>query len=164
MLTRLAFMADPHGELATITSACWAELQRLASLGGIDETGGVLLGQWDQGQLRIQWCLDAPPDSVRTPSAFYRGTEGLMDALVDQAIRNGWGYVGEWHTHPAWLPTASPDDLDGLRQVALDPDMNSAAPCMLILGGKIKDVPPAYLYLWNPAAGDSIRLTPTFWM
>lgn len=68
------------------------------------ETGGALLGIIDIEARRVEivQALPAPPDSVGSPSAFVRGTDGLKSD-VERAIHRSLDqvrYVGEWHTHP----------------------------------------------------------------
>lgn len=71
---------------------------------GPRETGGALLGHIDMQTRTIilaGW-IDAPPDSVREPTRFVLGTQGLVPALK-QANEDSVGYlmfVGTWHSHP----------------------------------------------------------------
>jgi hypothetical protein len=64
-----------------------------------NETGGILLGQYDTSR-RIIYVFDmlpAPPDSDRWPTAYIRGSEGLV-GRVTEATRLSGGmadYVGE---------------------------------------------------------------------
>jgi len=69
-----------------------------------NETGGVLLGYYDFNiqAVVIVAGLPAPPDSISTPHAFERGTEGVKEAVVEAMGRTAQvvGYIGEWHSHP----------------------------------------------------------------
>ncbi len=80
------------------------KLIRLRSLRLPKETGGVLIGSYDQGRqiIYIVDALPSPIDSRESRSSYIRGTRGLkaeVNRIVD--ITDGiLGYVGEWHSHP----------------------------------------------------------------
>lgn len=80
-----------------------------------NETGGVILGYIDQKLKTIFMVdvLDAPPDSKASPTYFVRGAEGLNERIENAAARtaNIVGYIGEWHSHPAFIPP-SPSGYD----------------------------------------------------
>lgn len=88
-----------------------------------NETGGVLLGQFDTSRriIYVFHLLTAPPDSCEWPTAYIRGAEGLR-AQVDEASRVSGGmaeYVGEWHSHPPGTSIApSRADRNVLKWVA----------------------------------------------
>ena len=68
------------------------------------ETGGILIGSYDQGRraIYIVDALPSPIDSQESRSSYIRGTRGLkgdVNRIVD--ITDGTlEYVGEWHSHP----------------------------------------------------------------
>nr|VFK19373.1 MAG: ThiF family protein [Candidatus Kentron sp. LFY] len=80
-----------------------------------NETGGILLGYFDQklGTIHLVDALPAPLDSDASTSGFTRGISGLNDALEECAQRtaNIVGYVGEWHSHPRYA-SSRPSTLD----------------------------------------------------
>jgi integrative and conjugative element protein (TIGR02256 family) len=86
------------------------------------ETGGILLGYWDFNinALVLVDALPAPSDSVSDRESFVRGTDGLLDALVEVQRRTAGivGYVGEWHSHPEGV-RAQPSSDDLVQLVTL---------------------------------------------
>jgi hypothetical protein len=79
------------------------------------ETGGVLLGSYDQGRkiVYVADVLASPPDSVERPTLYVRGCEGLERVVSALADRSGGqvGYIGEWHSHPDGV-SCLPSDYD----------------------------------------------------
>jgi len=79
------------------------------------ETGGVILGYIDQ-KLKAIYIVDvltAPADSESDQTGFVRGVDGLEATLkeVSRRTANIVGYIGEWHSHPAFA-SAYPSSLD----------------------------------------------------
>lgn len=100
------------------------------------ETGGILVGRYsDDGMtVLVRGAGGPPPDSVRGPCTFVRGTSGV-DEWLARLWRHGAYYLGEWHLHPDAPATASPTDLESLRLIATNPDYHCANPVLLIVGG-----------------------------
>lgn len=79
-----------------------------------NETGGVLLGQFDTNR-KLVYVVDtvlAPPDSIERPYMFVRGAEGLRQEI--DRVYDGTGgalqYIGEWHSHPSNTRCESSED------------------------------------------------------
>lgn len=68
------------------------------------ETGGALLGSvfLYPKTVVITDIIDAPPDSVETPTLFRLGVEGLEQKIKDSEKRTNGKvtYLGTWHSHP----------------------------------------------------------------
>lgn len=103
------------------------------------ETGGVLLGYFDQ-KLKSIFIVDvlmAPPDSQADVTGFTRGKQGLQAQLDECASRtaNVVGYVGEWHSHPRGSSAqSSPMDVELLAHLALKMTLDGLPALMLIVG------------------------------
>jgi Prokaryotic E2 family A/ThiF family/Prokaryotic homologs of the JAB domain len=71
---------------------------------GLSETGGALIGHIMQSTrtIIVAGLIDAPPDSVRSPSTFILGTRGLVSALkaANSQSLGHLHFVGTWHSHP----------------------------------------------------------------
>ena len=103
------------------------------------ETGGCLLGQWDQSRkiLYLVAATAAPSDSVEEAAGFIRGANDLLKVIEAASSVTGASvqYVGEWHSHPDGC-AVSPSGLDRTlftwlaRQLAVD----DSSPAMLIVG------------------------------
>ncbi len=104
-----------------------------------NETGGVLLGQYDMSR-RIIYVFDmlpAPADSERWPTAYIRGSEGLLARVKEARKLSGdmADYVGEWHSHPKGISTsASPDDVNVLRWVSAQKARDGHPGLVMIVG------------------------------
>ncbi|MBT9538303.1 Mov34/MPN/PAD-1 family protein [Thiobacillus sp.] len=103
------------------------------------ETGGVLLGYFDQ-KLKSIFIVDAlmaPPDSQADVTGFTRGKQGLREQLDECARRTAHvvGYIGEWHSHPPGSSAqSSPMDVELLAHLALKMTLDGLPALMLIVG------------------------------
>lgn len=106
--------------------------------GGRIETGGMLLGSFDEATqtVLIDTVTGPSPDSHLSAAYFDHGTKGTQDVVT--ALRattaNRVGFVGMWHTHPYGLASPSSTDETGMADV-VDAAGNSRRSLMLILGG-----------------------------
>lgn len=83
------------------------------------ETGGLLLGWWDDGRVAVRHAVEVP-DPHATTSSWSRD-ELRAQAALDTALaeyQHPWlGYVGDWHSHPAACG-ASGQDLVSIRRAS----------------------------------------------
>nr|VFK57006.1 MAG: ThiF family protein [Candidatus Kentron sp. TUN]VFK59865.1 MAG: ThiF family protein [Candidatus Kentron sp. TUN]VFK64902.1 MAG: ThiF family protein [Candidatus Kentron sp. TUN] len=104
-----------------------------------NETGGILLGYFDQKlkSIHVVDALPAPLDSDASTSGFTRGISGLNDALGECALRtaNIVGYVGEWHSHPKYASSRpSTRDIELLAYLAQEMATDGLPALMAIVG------------------------------
>jgi len=104
-----------------------------------NETGGVLLGQFDTHR-HICYIIDllpSPPDSIEWPTSYIRGCVGLVKELerVGAETDGQVVYVGEWHSHPNGASISpSEDDLEAYSW--LEGHMNlEALPAIMMIAG-----------------------------
>lgn len=103
------------------------------------ETGGVLLGSFDQRHKKayIVATIPSPPDSEEWPTLYIRGCEGLKSA-TNEIMRTSDGqiqYVGEWHSHPDRYSTQpSNDDRKVFAWLTEHMAKDGLSPLMLIAG------------------------------
>jgi integrative and conjugative element protein (TIGR02256 family) len=112
-------------------------LQRERSLP--HETGGVLLAHFDVQRHNVYVChqIPAPPDSVKQPTVYIRGSEGLSSEYdrIRKATGNGLAYIGEWHSHPDGAACSpSEDDILAGAWLAQETRLTSMPGLMLIVG------------------------------
>ena len=85
-----------------------------------NETGGVLLGTvfMFAKTMIITNILDAPPDSIESPSLFVLGTEGLEKQIkqIENKTNAKVTYLGTWHSHP-YGGSASGTDKDTFKKL-----------------------------------------------
>ena len=116
-----------------------AHLRKLRSDKLPRETGGALLGQWDQSRrlLYVVGATKAPSDSKEEPTSFVRGSAELKVWLDSAAERTGGSvqYIGEWHSHPDGFGT-EPSGLDRqlFRWISESLAIDGLPPVMLIVG------------------------------
>ena len=109
-----------------------------AVLAGQIETGGIIIGKYNEGLdvATITLISGPPPDSKAGRTWFMRGTKGLKK-LMDKCFKNaGTFYLGEWHFHPFASPTPSGQDIRQMKEISADLKYNCPEPIMMILGGK----------------------------
>ena len=102
---------------AWITEAARGALIEAAERSAPYETGGILIGVLRDGDAWIVMAVEVQ-DPSRGRSRFVI-PEGVTPAVVEIArqIDIRFGYVGDWHSHPADLP-ASPTDKRTLAKSA----------------------------------------------
>jgi integrative and conjugative element protein (TIGR02256 family) len=112
-----------------------ALMRRLAKDAIPNETGGILIGNYDETHRAaiVSHASGPPSDSIAGPWSFRRGMEGL-DRILARAWKRGTFYIGEWHFHPEAWPRASPTDMMQMRTFASDAAMNCPEPVLLIVG------------------------------
>lgn len=85
-------------------------LRALAAAAHPRETGGLLLGWWDDGIPVVVTAIEVP-DPQATGTRWTRQPDAARDAL--QAARAAAdpdvGYIGDWHSHPANVGASSRD-------------------------------------------------------
>ncbi|TWT98561.1 Mov34/MPN/PAD-1 family protein [Stieleria varia] len=102
---------------------------------GSIETGGILLGRYVEADscALVTIVTGPPPDSRQTSSAFDRGVNGLQQLLDRLWTKNEAYYLGEWHYHPAQVPTASPQDKLQMQSIAGSQDYACPEPLLVIV-------------------------------
>jgi hypothetical protein len=99
------------------------------------ETGGILVGRYDDGRQVARITLAAPPpgDSEAGLDWFKRGKEGLAALLAEQwSLPERRYYLGEWHFHPLGGAQPSPQDVAQIREIATDESYRCPRPLLII--------------------------------
>ena len=108
------------GWTVSVNAGVFERMEEARAAAGQLETGGVLVGHWDRKRkiLYVVGCYDPPPDSVRTPTGFVRGSIGVFRSIEDleRGTAGNLTYIGEWHTHPPTIASRpSSEDAKVLR-------------------------------------------------
>jgi len=102
------------------------------------ETGGILIGTYNERHdtALVSRADGPPPDSKATSHRFWRGVQGLAEALQrrwSRPIRTF--YLGEWHYHPFSSPERSALDDATMVDTGLHSGFGCEVPVLVILGG-----------------------------
>jgi hypothetical protein len=113
-------------------------LLRLARNARAKETGGILVGRYNDAFDRADVLTISPPprDSRAGWCHFECGSDGLEAWLLKlwRAPTRTY-YLGEWHFHPYASALASSNDQEQMRAIAADARFACPEPVLLILGG-----------------------------
>jgi len=99
------------------------------------ETGGVLMAYWsDDLRSHHNRAWSRPRSRWRRfrPNSEWQKRE---IARVYQASGRTVTYLGDWHSHPGWLPLPSRLDVRTARRISTFDDARAPNPLMLIVGG-----------------------------
>ncbi len=135
-------------------------LLRLTRAAGTKETGGILVGRYNDGLDRAEvLTVSRPPrDSKAGRYHFECGTEGL-EAWLLKLWRSPARtyYLGEWHFHPYASAEASAHDRAQMRAIARDTRYACPEPVLLILGGDPRNAWQVRAYVF-PRDSDTVSL------
>jgi proteasome lid subunit RPN8/RPN11 len=115
------------------------KLTAMRARGLPNETGGILLGYFDQKlkMVHLVDALPAPVDSEAAPDGFTRGKQGLTE-IRDECLRRTAhivDYVGDWHSHPQGVAARpSTADLALIAQLTAAMAQDGLPALMLIVG------------------------------
>ena len=115
-----------------------ASIQAEAAKQHPTETGGVLLGYYDQNfrLATVTTATPPPADSRHGRTNFERGTMGLNEILIWAKEQDPpCYYLGEWHTHPASSAKASSVDVRQMNWFAFRCLYGARSPLLLVVGG-----------------------------
>lgn len=137
-------LEDVSGEYEVrITARAMAEIRTEARRGARVrgariETGGMLLGAFDEGTqaVHLDIATGPSPDSRLSAMYFDHGILGTQETVERSQTASGGrvGFVGMWHTHPHGVARPSSTDEAGMTQIVA-PDGTGRQALMLILGG-----------------------------
>lgn len=86
-----------------------------------NEAGGILIGRENAGNtdLIIEFVTEPMPKDRRSRCRFMRKDTGHIQFFEKLYNENAeiYGYIGEWHTHPEFIPHYSSIDLKNWRKI-----------------------------------------------
>lgn len=114
----------------------------------VSETGGALLGQFDDasGVVWVSRATPPPQGSVGTPLGFELDPSAIQDDVKEQHTRSGGllTFIGAWHSHPNGSALPSSRDIETMH--ALSAHLRRSV-LLLILGGS---APEDAVDNWSP--------------
>ncbi|MDC1142107.1 ThiF family adenylyltransferase [Planctomycetota bacterium] len=128
-------------------------IQVNASSRGADiETGGLLLGNWNDatGVVWIDLASPPPKDSKHSEGGFECGTEDTLELHRKhlEQTSGATGYIGMWHTHPNSPPDESLIDVFGMVSM-VSRDMHNQRKGVMMIVGTPNSKPEARVYLYE---------------
>jgi len=122
-----------------INARCISDILACVQKAGKKETGGILIGSYNQQRnIAIVSKVTGPASDSKSGHAwFIRGTKGLQK-ILDTYWQTGQYYLGEWHFHPNAAPDPSFCDSTQMIQIATSRQYNCPEPLLLIIGGSVK--------------------------
>ena len=99
------------------------------------EAGGQLFGALFAEAVTIQ-AASGPYTGDERSRYRYRSNPRAAQEAIEQQAKLGRLYLGEWHTHAEDRPSASSLDVDAMKRLISNSNLNSSALLMLIVGRK----------------------------
>lgn len=99
------------------------------------EAGGQLFGTISLDAVSVEIATGPYRSDERSRYRYRSDAKAAQEAIEHQA-KNGFLYLGEWHTHAEDLPNASSLDVDAMQRLIANSRLNSSALLMMIVGLK----------------------------
>lgn len=114
------------------------DLLRFTGSAGKNETGGILIGSYNDLHNRaFISCVTGPTvDSKSGRTWFYRGIKNLQTKINDLWKKKQY-YLGEWHYHPDAPASPSFQDNDQMWSISRDRKYKCPEPILVIVGGSV---------------------------
>lgn len=131
-----------------ISQALLDEMQSVAIAAFPNETGGMLAGRIsaDKQEATIERLV--MPTKTESTHAFFLRETGGMQQTWEKLAKQGYIYMGEWHTHPNGSTQYSHTDFIAMENIVNDNNVSLITPLLFILsvnGNGVSDV-TAYIY------------------
>jgi len=101
------------------------------------ETGGVLMGSWDDHRTIVVTDVIGPgPNAIHGPHVFDPDQRWQEQRVADVwRLRAGKvAYLGDWHTHPGRSVKPSRLDLEAAATIGGSPEACAPRPILMIVG------------------------------
>lgn len=134
-MTNAFFCDTDHYYCVRIAERTLRHAEHLCEEAGIKETGGIIIGHYeDEHSAFVNELSNPPSDSIRRKADFFRGAKNLRK-LLEKAHRRGDYYIGEWHFHPNSSPCPSSADKKQMHAFARTTEIKCSEPILIIFGG-----------------------------
>jgi len=104
------------------------------------ETGGILLGEFNNNSVLVNYASGPGPKAIKEKSKFLKDKE-YCQKFIDKKYmqhRDIASYIGEWHYHPSTSNKPSNRDLKSLSNIANGQGYLTENPIMIILSNEGK--------------------------
>jgi len=100
------------------------------------EAGGQLFGMIELDKICVAVAVGPHKGDERSRYR-YRSNPIAAQRAIDKKSKQGYLYLGEWHTHAEDCPNASSMDNDAMCQLIVNSHLNSNSLLMLIIGKRL---------------------------
>lgn len=109
-------------------------LEGYSSVAYPQETGGILIGRYNKGQIHVTHVIGPGPHAVQTKNRFCRDGRHAKQELDRIFVKTAGesDYIGEWHCHPVSSPPSA-TDRDTMRRISEDRAHTTAQPVLVIV-------------------------------
>lgn len=121
----------PKIESIVIDENCVLKMQTEIKEDKQVETGGILVGEFVDGVVKVRHVSGPGPKAVKTPTKFIRDSEYCQQFL--DSFTGKYDYVGEWHFHPSSSGTPSRTDIESLSGIASQKEYLIIQPISIIV-------------------------------
>lgn len=143
--------ADVEGRFQVLLEeSALTRAQTLARASGRNETGGVLIGRYEDGGAVavVDEVTGSPRGSIFSSVTFQRAA-GNLRALLVRRWSSKRHYLGEWHFHPGHAPDPSERDKSTMAKIAADKRYSCREPLLLIIGQNPAREPRLSLHVFS---------------
>lgn len=125
------------------------EMHSMAIAAFPKETGGMLAGviSTDKQEATVE-CLVIPAKTESTHASFLRETCGMQHAWEELA-KQGYMYIGEWHTHPNGSTQYSHTDFIAMENIVKDDNVSLITPLLIIMSVNSNGISDAAAYIYK---------------
>jgi integrative and conjugative element protein (TIGR02256 family) len=109
------------------------------------ETGGILIGYWNENQAVITKMINCGPQAIHKENSFIPDHQYQVIEIekLYQCSGRTEVYLGDWHSHPGSNSYMSWRDQKTLKKIAYFKDSRLQSPMMMIIGTS-----PPELKIW----------------
>lgn len=150
-----------------LTRAIQTKLRRALRKGGVQEIGGVLMGEHVEGaRFRVaQITVQTKGGSLAWFTRSLRAVVAPLRSFFKRTNHNysRFNYLGEWHSHPMFALAPSQTDCETMQALVSDPSTNARfAVLLLVKLGPDDDLLAAATLFARYAEASQARLTLEF--
>ncbi len=135
----ISYPVDHSDQVVVLTRSVLSHFDRHRQTRvGSSEAGGQLFARFDGDVIRVERATGPRSSDHRVPTAFIPNRIAERREIT-RAFRDGFHYVGDWHTHPEPTPNPSPIDIHSFREMYRKSHHRLASFLMVIVGTSLDD-------------------------
>lgn len=126
--------------VARIAASAFADVRDEARRWRVRETGGILIGYWEDEYHAVITHVSGPGPNARHGLYTFEPDSSFAQRHLNKIYRESAGrfsYIGDWHTHPLGSLVPSESDSATTFGVAADPTYRAPRPILLLFRNKL---------------------------